>query len=197
MFSWRSLLIVLIMLAGFQYWRSRPLPVPPGSIAPNEPVQAMLSKGTVYQKNNYSIKALADFTVEARVLSKQTYSSDREAELAPVDLALGWGAMSDSAVLDQLSISQSNRFYFYRWEKEPPRPAQEIATHSANMHLIPTTSEQEKRMREVKVGQVVKIKGQLVEITASDGWKWRSSLTRDDTGAGACEVIRVESIEVR
>lgn len=196
MFSWRTLLIILILAGGFHYWRNRPLPVPPGSIAPNEPVQVNLSNGPEYQHNNYSMKALADFTVEARVLSKQTYSSDREAELAPVDLALGWGSMSDTVVLNQLSISQSNRFYFYRWENQPPRPPQEIATHSANMHLIPTSPELEKKMRDVRVGQVVKIQGKLVEIHAPDGWRWRSSMTRDDTGAGACEVIRVEAIEV-
>lgn len=196
MFSWRSLLVVLILIFAFQHWRNRPLPVPPGSIAPDEPVQAMLDKGPVYQQDKYSIKALADFTVEARVLSATSYSSDREAELAPVDLALGWGSMSDSAVLEHLTISQSNRFYFYRWEKEPPRPANEIATHSANMHLIPTSHEIEKTMRGVRIGQVVKIHGQLVEVHAPDGWTWRSSLTRDDTGAGACELIRVDSIEV-
>ncbi|PXX37216.1 hypothetical protein [Undibacterium pigrum] len=197
MFSWRWLIVVIIVIFAVQHWRNRPLPVPAGSIAPNDPVQTMLSKGTVYEQNNYKLTALADFTVEARVLSKQTYSSDREAQLAPVDLALGWGAMSDTAVLDKLSIGQSNRFYFYRWDTEPPRPASEIATHSANMHLIPTSSAVEKTLREVRVGQVVKIRGQLVEATAADGWRWRSSLTREDTGAGACELIRVESVEVQ
>lgn len=194
---WKWLLAAIILIFAVQHWRNRPLPVPPGSIAPNDPVQTMLSKGTVYEQNNYNLTALADFTVEARVLSKQTYSSDREAQLAPVDLALGWGAMSDTAVLDKLSIGQSNRFYFYRWEKEPPRPAFEIASHSANMHLIPTTSAVEKALKEVRVGQVVRIKGQLVEAKAADGWRWRSSLTREDTGAGACELIRVEAVEIK
>ncbi|MFZ6873282.1 hypothetical protein ACO0LF_14605 [Undibacterium sp. Di27W] len=197
MFSWRWLFVAIVLIFAVQHWRNRPLPVPPGSIAPNEPVQTMLSNGTVYEQNNYKLTALADFTIEARVLSKQTYSSDREAQLAPVDLALGWGSMSDTAVIEQLSIGQSNRFYFYRWEKEPPRPPSEIATHSANMHLIPTTPALEKIMRDVRVGQVVKIRGQLIEARAADGWHWRSSLTRDDTGAGACEVIRVEAIEVK
>lgn len=196
MSPWKWIIAAIILFFAVQHWRNRPLPVPPGSIAPNDPVQTSGS-GKIYDQNNYKLTALADFTVEARVLSKQTYSSDREAELAPVDLALGWGSMSDTAVLDQLSIGQSNRFYFYRWEKEPPRPPAEIATHSANMHLIPTTPALEKIMKDVRVGQVVKIRGQLVEAKATDGWHWRSSLTRDDTGAGACELIRVEAIEVK
>lgn len=74
----------------------------------------------VYQQGKYELEALANFDIEARVLSKENYYADRESELVPVDLALGWGAMSDSSVLEKLSISQSGRFYFYRWKNEPP-----------------------------------------------------------------------------
>ena len=37
-------------------------------------------------------------------------------------------------------------------------------------------------------------KGSLIEIQASDGWRWKSSLSREDTGNGACELMKVESI---
>jgi len=37
--------------------------------------------------------------------------------------------------------------------------------------------------------------GQLVLATSgSDGWTWTSSLTRNDIGNGACELILVEKI---
>ncbi len=143
------------------------------------------------------LETLASFEIEARVLSTKEYSSDRESELVPVDLALGWGAMSDSAVLDQLSISQNKRFYYYRWSNQPPIPPYEIVQHSANMHLIPADSDIEEQIRNARVGQIVHIVGQLVEARDSDGWHWRSSLTRKDSGAGACELVRVEAIEVR
>ena len=37
----------------------------------------------------------------------------------------------------------------------------------------------------------------LIEVRGADGWRWRSSLTREDTGAGACELVWVERIAVR
>jgi hypothetical protein len=37
----------------------------------------------------------------------------------------------------------------------------------------------------------VRIDGWLVQVRASDGWQWRSSLTREDAGAGACELVYV------
>jgi hypothetical protein len=194
---WRWIFFVLILFGAWKYWPMRSSHRPAGELAAGNPVQTSPQQKRIYQKGKYEFEVLADFDIEARVLSKENYSSDREAELSPVDLALGWGAMSDSAVLDKLSISQSGRFYFYHWDNEPPLPPSEIARHSANMHLIPANVGIEKQIKEVRAGQVVHISGQLVEARSTDGWHWRSSLTRDDTGAGACEVIRVESISAR
>jgi len=40
------------------------------------------------------------------------------------------------------------------------------------------------------------LKGHLVEITGPNGFHWRSSLSRTDQGAGRCELMWVESVEV-
>lgn len=200
MFSWRWLLIAVIAVGGWYQYQQRtqkPILHTNGVLVQRDPVQTMLDRGESWQKGDYTIKALADFDIEARVLSKELYSSGREADLSPVDLALGWGAMSDSEVLSSLTISQRNRFYYYRWENQPPRPPAEIASHSANMHMIPANAQIEKILKDVRSGQVVKLRGKLVAVSAPDGWRWQSSLTRDDTGAGACELFRVESAEVR
>lgn len=195
--SWKLAFVALILFGAWKHWSERPVPLPAaGTIAPGDPIQTSTS-GKIYEKGNYQLQALANFDIEARVLSKETYHLDRESDLAPVDLALGWGAMSNSTVLEKLKITQSNRFYFYRWENDPPIPPSEIASHSANMHLIPVNSEVESQMKQARVGQVVHIVGELVEARAPDGWHWRSSLTRFDSGAGACELVRVESIELR
>jgi hypothetical protein len=46
----------------------------------------------------------------------------------------------------------------------------------------------------VRAGDQIRLRGYLVRVAASDGWQWRSSLTRDDTGAGACELVLLESL---
>ena len=43
---------------------------------------------------------------------------------------------------------------------------------------------------------LIYLKGQLVEVKSSDGWTWRSSLSREDTGGGACELMLVEEVRV-
>jgi hypothetical protein len=138
-----------------------------------------------------SAEPLAGFSIAARVLAREDYDDDREARYAPLDLALAWGRMRDDQVLSQLDISQSGRFYRYRWSGEPPLPPDELVRSSANMHLIPADASVRAALDGIDADDRVRIDGWLVQVRASDGWQWRSSLTREDAGAGACELIYV------
>jgi len=147
------------------------------------------------QFDDYTITSLESFEIQARVLSSTRYFLDRESDLAPVDLALGWGVMADTAITDQIEISQRNRWYYWHVDTFPI-PRNEIESNSANMHLIPATPQIESAIKSVKVGQMVKLSGDLVEVKGKDGWHWKSSLSRHDTGAGACEVVLVKSFDI-
>jgi hypothetical protein len=64
------------------------------------------------------------------------------------------------------------------------------------MHMIPADDEIERQLKSIRPGNMVHVKGFLVEATTKEGWRWKSSLTRADTGGGACELILVESLYV-
>ena len=141
------------------------------------------------------LQPLAGFSIDARVLSRRDYRLGREAGIAPTDLALGWGRMRDDQVLARLDIEQRGRWYRYTWhDRSPPIPSREIARSSANMHIIPADAAAAAALARIEAGQRVRIDGWLVEIAAHDGWRWRSSLTRDDQGGGACELVYACSI---
>ncbi|MGY3040228.1 hypothetical protein ACVWWQ_001851 [Rhodanobacter sp. TND4EL1] len=167
----------------------------PGVLAADVPQQVNLAHGAILQRDGVTLLTRAHFDVTARVLSRKDYSSARDGKLVPLDLALGWGRMSDSAVLAQIDISQSGRFYYWR-VKTFPIPQREIERSSANMHMIPADTDVQQQLEQVRPGQVVHIEGFLVDASRSDGWHWNTSLTRDDTGAGACELVYVESVTI-
>ena len=104
---WLWLLLAALALAWWLH-HGRPVKHAPGVLVPEAPAQAAIRTApTQLGKGNVAIKPLATFSLSARVLGREDYRWDREAELVPTDLALGWGRMSDSAVLDKIAISPS------------------------------------------------------------------------------------------
>jgi hypothetical protein len=191
------LLIILpaAALVWFLLLRDDSVELGPGVRAPEAPLQSRLEALESFERDGYRITPLAEFRIRAKVLGRETYSSDREADLSPLDLALGWGRMSDEAVLTHIDISQSGRWY--RWRTEQfPIPRREIETHSANMHLIAADDLVEDVLDDIVRGQVIELDGFLVRADADDGWRWISSLTREDTGARACELVYVKRARI-
>ena len=193
----RDLLLLLVVLAAIGLWdyAHRPLAHAPGVLAGDLPVQQPVDSVAPWSKGDISIKPLATFSIAARVLGRADYRWDTESQLVRTDLALGWGRMSDSAVLDNVEISQSTRFYFWR-VREFPIPEREIVESSANMHLIPADRDVEREIGRARVGDVVRFDGYLVEANWPNGYKWTSSLSRSDSGAGACELVWVEHFQI-
>lgn len=159
------------------------------------PLQSSASESSL-QRAGYVIEPLASYDIRARVLSIERYRMGREADLSPVDFALGWGPMSDGAVLDKLTISQSNRWYHFRWEGSPPIDPTLMAKSSANTHLVPANDSVKDRLLKVSKGEVIRLSGYLISVRHADGWTWRSSLSRDDTGGGSCELMWVTDVQV-
>jgi len=157
------------------------------------PSQALLRPPAEFPFGQYTLHLLAEFALDARVLARERYRLGREAELSPWDFALGWGRMAEPDIARQFSIRQSGRWYYWRTD-QLPIPRREVETSSANMHLIPANDQVRQALDTISTGENIRLRGFLVEARAEDGWRWRSSLTREDTGNGACEIILVTEV---
>jgi len=188
-------LVLLVLILVYFFYPEKVITYPGGVTAPDQPKQTNLVETKEWDLYNFHFKALAVYQIKARVLSRNDFSLGVESEISPFDLALGWGPMSDQLVIDKIDISQSNRWY--RWQADVlPIPARQINLNSANVHIIPKDEITEEKFDEVYKGSLVEMKGYLVEVSKNDGWRWKSSTRRDDTGGGSCELYWVEEIEV-
>jgi hypothetical protein len=119
-----------------------------------------------------------------------------------MDLALAWGPVADPKVLERMRFHLSGRYVSWWMEGGPGLPAPRVVeSHVANHHLVPATEDVAREMKRVKVGDLVTLRGRLVDLEIRDrdgavAHRSRTSLSRDDTGSGACEQLWVESIEV-
>lgn len=190
------ILVIFFLAAGIQIMLTpRSVSLGPGVMVFEEPVQQMIEDPVPFEVDDYTFTPKADFSVTAKVLHRKRYYLDEGAKLSPIDLALGWGNMSDEAVLGELNISQGDRFFLWNCQTLPI-PVDEIIRSAANMHMIPANPEVKKAILSARKGEIVEFSGQLVYIMRDDGWHWKSSLTRNDSGGGACEVVWVEEFSV-
>ena len=171
-------------------------PMPPGFVDAAQPLQSDVGTAlSPFRLGQGRISPLAGISLQARVLHREDYHFGAEARYSPTDLALGWGPMAAPGLADQLQVDQGNRWYHYRWGPEgPPIPADAIRLDSSNMHMVPADDRVARALSAVRAGQMVRLDGWLVRIDQDDGWHWASSLSREDAGAGACELVLVCSI---
>ena len=190
------LLLLLAIVFAWRDWSQREIIHPPGVLVPETPQQRAPDQAQAFQFEDYRLTPRALFELRARVLSREDYRWDAGADLAPVDLALGWGAMSDQAVLDRIEVSQGARWYYTRYDHPAPLADRDIIRQSSNMHLVPASPVILARLKEIRRGDLVWLRGYLVDADHESGFTWRTSLSREDTGDGACELFYVELISI-
>lgn len=187
--------MILLLVTGL-YWGWKPLTTirhDPGILVSAMPVQESVPKQTPWMKDAYQITPLARFRLDALLIDKEYYRFDGGAAIAPIDLLLGWQAMSNQAVLDGLRIHQGGRYWrWYTRGSNWPAAQTAIETGASNMHIIPANDAVEKKIRSFRRGAVVHLSGYLVRVNGPNGFTWKTSLSRSDTGDGACELFWVE-----
>jgi hypothetical protein len=147
------------------------------------------------RKGPVTLDPRAAFDAAAVVAGDEHYRFDDGAFLVPVDLVMTWGKLPEEPYRSKVSYGQITRYYFWH------TPASDldlhyIETHSANMHLIPADDNVRRALLSVGRGDRVRVQGLLVNARRDDGFHWTTSMTREDTGPGACELVWVEQIQI-
>jgi hypothetical protein len=70
-----------------------------------------------------------------------------------------------------------------------------MITHLAQMHDSRDARDRSARLDRLRPGQLVSVRGFLVDVRGPNGFAWNTSLSRSDTGDGSCEVVWVEALE--
>ncbi len=196
---WRHPFLTVALLAyigwgGWNWFTNRAFHPPDGVLAAGDPTQSDVLGGEKIQLGHWTLTVRANYRITARILARERYHFDTLSDLVPEDLALGWGPMSDNRILRSLDIYQADRFYFWRASAHPSIQRDSIIAHSANTHVIAQNPLIARQLAQLRPGQVVTLSGELVDGLRDDGVWIKTSLTRNDTGAGACEVILVTDV---
>lgn len=170
-----------------------------GESAFNSARESTTASPITFNRGGYrwTITPQAAYHVSALVVSAKSYSSEWNAILSPTDLALVWGDLLSSESYKLVSWSQSGRWYWFQYDGDFEHDNDYIIHNSANTHILPANENLAEAVEDVEPGDLVELNGFLVNV---DGTRrrekvwWHSSLTRDDTGDGSCEVLWLTSM---
>ncbi len=155
----------------------------------------------------YELTPLFNYEVNGLVVNKMDYtlfSIYKRDSVFPMDLCMIWGDNLENKVHQDkdLKFSQDMRFCFVQWKESVNFDEGDLS----NNHLLVNNKKIEKKINTISTGDQVKIKGKLVNVKAKnlgdlgkydpEYFEWNSSTTRTDAGAGACETIYVDDIEI-
>lgn len=156
----------------------------------------------------YVLTPLFNYQISGFVVHKMDYrwfSIHKSDSVFPLDLCLIWGDNVQKRVYKskQLRFSQDMRFCFWQYYGD------NIYLNAAgisNNHLLVRNDTLFHEINSVRAGDQVEIRGKLVNVQARNMGKpgeydpsyfeMHSSTVREDTSAGACEIIYVEDFKI-
>jgi hypothetical protein len=198
----RLALAALLLVAGCRDWRSRVDP----ALAAAEPEQVLLSDEPPIsfeaKGHQVTLTPRAAYRITGYAVDTSRALLDEWDFVLPMDVALAWGPVADPEVLRHMKFHLSGRYVSWWYEGGAAGPGQAaIQAHLANHHLVPASDEVAREMKRIRTGDRVTLRGKLVDVTIRDrsgrtAFQSRTSLSRDDTGSGACEQMWVEAVEV-
>lgn len=146
------------------------------------------------------IQPQAKYKIAAKVISKAKYHSVGEnasKEFAPYDFLLAWGKTATTDLKGKVKFRHGNRWYEYWVKPDSPLSAEYIGQHSSNHHLFYASDDLKRAAARLKKGDLIELTGYLINFSGTAGGRtmqWNSSLSRTDTGGGACEIVYVVSL---
>jgi hypothetical protein len=148
---------------------------------------------------DWTITPLARYVLAGVVLGRENYYLGWNAVLSPCDVAMAWGELVDDRSYRDLSVWQSNRWYFWRLPSNFAHDNAFVTQRSSNTHVVPADDNLARAARSLSEGDVAELSGELVRIDGRKGPStvhWVSSLSRGDKGDGSCELLYLRRLRL-
>ncbi|MDH5208267.1 MAG: hypothetical protein OEW34_06475 [Burkholderiaceae bacterium] len=197
------------IVGGIAAWLDRPgsVDVPPGRTDPGTyVVRPTPDASTITVAGGGALLPVAQFETRGRVLNIERFKPYQSLVnwipgLRPAthDIGLGFGPMTDTANVSRFNFTHEGVSHGLRALFARPRGAmtqQEfdgLAPHITNVHVIPASDAVYAQLRRVKLGELVTLRGQLVNVRSADGQLATTSMKSGDRD---CEIMWLEELSV-
>jgi hypothetical protein len=205
----RVLLLGGVLLLAVSWWQRDALPAP-AALNPQlvqEPLQTQTAAEpfkTTVAGVTYTVKPLYDYELWGLVVSMHDTSTwwnwihaASNDHLNVMDFCVVFGDNVKTGAYQSVAYS-SGQFVCYVQASSAATWQAFSMSALANNHLLSDRPSVTSRLRGVRIGDQVRVRGVLAEYSHNHGFAFTrgTSTTRTDTGNGACETLYVQEVEI-
>lgn len=168
-------------------------------------VHRLEAPSTIVTADGSTLIPVAQFETRGRALNVERFKPHQSLAnwvpgLRPSthDIGLGFGPMTDSANVDRFRFSHEGASNGLRALFARPRDAmtqqefEQLAPFITNIHVIPATPAVYEQLRRVRIGELVTLRGKLVNVRDAQGRMASTSMTAGDRD---CEILWLEGLQ--
>ena len=170
-----------------------------------KPKQTRTQGNDVILIDNYNVDVtyLAKYEITGQVINVHDYTGNSIEDLiSPRDVGLCWGFLAEGNYKVDVISAKSRQLNYKIYNKDfwlyINTALGRVNSHISNNHLIPSDKNVNKLINKIQTNDFITIEGYLVNIYAESlrgkTYQWESSLSRNDVGDGACELLYVTNV---
>ena len=169
----------------------------------DEPVQTATSKSpfdATYNGVEYKVEPEFEYDLRGAIVSFRHHDDSRIHLLANdhlnmLDVCVIWGSNTSNPLIHKISFWNGIFTCNVNTKDHDAWKAFDM-TKLSNNHLISDDEYVRDQVRDVQVGDQIRVRGYLASYSSEKGGKRGTSTTRLDTGNGACETLFVERFDI-
>ena len=170
----------------------------------NEPLQSPTNKpafDVTYEDVRYRVAPEYSYDITGMIVSYRHHDNNSRMHrlandhLNMLDVCVVWGSNTSGAELQKIDFW--NGIFTCNFQTRDQAAWESFDVNRiSNNHLISDNDRIRDRVRDIHIGDQIRVRGYLASYESPGGGTRRTSTTRTDTGNGACETIYVENFEI-
>lgn len=192
----KYLIFCAFVAASYVVYSTFPVNHGPGIMADEKPTIERLTWEEPFTFKGATFTPQRKINGEVRVLKRKRYFFDTFSKYSPVDAMVGWNQLSDSRNLDYIYYNLGDRTYRLDLTR-PPLPMNTIYEESDLWHFIPSSEEINQKLKALRDGEIVHVKGLLVDISNESDFTFKTNTELSTAKKKKGFIIWVEELKIK